>query len=117
MLCPEPEYQEEREQRRRKAQLARKQNPASRRADFADAILDEIAVQEMVTLARKRLSGEKEQHLFLASFEWGLKPREIVARWPHLFEDIQEVYRLKENILKRLRRDGDLEALWDGGKS
>jgi hypothetical protein len=46
-----------------------------------------------------------------ASFALGLKPREIYARSGGLFDDVKEVYRVKENVLARLRRDPELKKI------
>ena len=41
----------------------------------------------------------------------GLKPAEIVAEAPTLFADVQEVYRVKRNLLARLAKSNELRAL------
>jgi hypothetical protein len=38
-----------------------------------------------------------------------LKPREIYTRSGGLFDNVKEVYRVKENVLARLRRDAELK--------
>jgi DNA-directed RNA polymerase specialized sigma24 family protein len=96
---------------------ALQRGPAAAYKDEAEAILEGIRTSQVFELASKRLTGEDERHVFRASFEWGMKPGEIHARWPHRFESTRQVYRIKENILRRLRRDLDLRALWDGGES
>ena len=45
-------------------------------------------------------------------FVLALKPRELCDPYPHTFRNVQHVYRVKENVLARLRRDGLLEALF-----
>lgn len=57
-----------------------------------------------------RLHTTQEQELIYAYFVLALKPRDIVSQFPHAFPDIQEVYRLKENVLARLRRDTELHT-------
>jgi len=49
--------------------------------------------------------------IYLGSFEWDLKPREIFDLHPGRFQDVQEVYRLKRNLLERLSRDPQVAAL------
>lgn len=56
----------------------------------------------------QRLHNEQEKLLMDASFVYGLKPRQILALYPDDFADINEIYRLKENILARFKRDASL---------
>jgi DNA-directed RNA polymerase specialized sigma24 family protein len=55
-----------------------------------------------------RLNTAQERRVVYDSFVLGLKPRELYARAPDLFSSVQEVYRVKENVLARLRRDSEL---------
>ncbi|GCE20606.1 hypothetical protein [Dictyobacter kobayashii] len=51
------------------------------------------------------LSGEREIRLAYLHFHCGLKAREIVQFCPDEFDDVQEIYRLRHNIFKRLTRN------------
>jgi DNA-directed RNA polymerase specialized sigma24 family protein len=62
-----------------------------------------------------RLKGERERVVFESSYHYDLPPREILQRRPGLFANVREVSRVKENLLKRLRRDKDLKKWWTGG--
>jgi DNA-directed RNA polymerase specialized sigma24 family protein len=69
-------------------------------------------------LVLSRLKNEGERVVFELTYHYGLSPGDIQAERPHLFPDVQTVYRVKENLLKRLRRDQDLKRWWaDGGNS
>jgi hypothetical protein len=57
------------------------------------------------------MQDEKEKIVLQASFVLGLKPAEILQYAPATFENIREIYRIKENILARLRRDPELTRL------
>ncbi len=59
-----------------------------------------------------RVQSERERVVFEGTYHHGLAPREIQARWPDLFPTKQDVYRVKEKLLKRLRRDKELRKLW-----
>ena len=59
-----------------------------------------------------RLADEREQAVFELAYRCDLAPREIQAERPDLFPDVRAVYRVKENLLKRLRRDPDLRQWW-----
>ncbi|MDQ4076547.1 MAG: hypothetical protein M3220_09920 [Chloroflexota bacterium] len=56
--------------------------------------------------------NDDEVLLLQCYFILGLKPRQIHARYPSYFPDIQDVYRVKRNVLNRLRRSEELRARW-----
>ena len=58
-----------------------------------------------------RLQDEKERTVVHGSFVLGLKPRELCAQYGDVFRDVREVYRTKENVLARLRRDPEIQRL------
>ncbi len=58
----------------------------------------------------ERLNDEEERLVLDAMFIYGLKPRQIQSRYAARFPDVQRIYRIKENVLARFRRD---EALRD----
>lgn len=58
-----------------------------------------------------RLADEKEQAVVFGSFVLAMKPAELQVRYAHLFGDVREVYRVKQNVLERLRRDPELRNL------
>ena len=60
--------------------------------------------QELWEWLKGQFKNEKEEQLIYAMFSLGLKPREIAERFPHTFRDVREVYRVKENVMARLRR-------------
>jgi hypothetical protein len=57
------------------------------------------------------MQSEQERRVIYGSFALALKPREIYAQSGELFDDVKEVYRIKENVLARLRRDAELRKL------
>jgi hypothetical protein len=60
-----------------------------------------------------RLHNQKERQVIYGSFFLALKPREIYEQFPGLFLGVDEVYLVKQNILARLRRDGEMIALME----
>ena len=58
-----------------------------------------------------RLHSEQERCVVLGSFCLALKPREVCDQYQGVFQDVREVYRVKENVLARLRRDKELWRL------
>jgi hypothetical protein len=63
------------------------------------------------TLAR--MHDEKERAVILGSFALDLKPQEIYNHYRHVFTDVDEIYRVKQNIISRLRRDSEYRKLID----
>ena len=64
---------------------------------------------------RSLLTDERERRVTYLLYYCGLKPREIVSRFPIEFVDVKEVYRLNQNVIERLRRNRDrLRWLLDG---
>jgi len=73
--------------------------------------LDMVHRQEFWQVVQSRLNNEQERKVVYGSFLLGLKPREVCAQYQDIFADVREVYRVKENVLGRLRRDADLKEL------
>lgn len=59
-----------------------------------------------------RLQDDKERKVVFGSYLLALKPRELVEHFGNTFDDVKEVYRIKENVLARLRRDEYLAAMF-----
>jgi len=53
------------------------------------------------------LANPREQRVAYFLFYCGLKPREIIRFCPQEFSDIQEIYRLRRNLMERLLRNAD----------
>lgn len=92
------------------------------RVSSVERVLDEITAAQLFQRIGDCLNSAQERLVFRASFEWDMKPRAIAERWPNAFADVEEVYRIKERVLRRLRRDEDLKRLlqthrWHGGNS
>jgi DNA-directed RNA polymerase specialized sigma24 family protein len=103
-----------REERKRaeEAALARLQAlGAGGKPSPSEQALDAIVGEQLIERARERLHGLGEQLVFRASFEWDLQPGTIAERWPGVFASAREVSRIKERILRRLRRDRGLRTL------
>ncbi len=85
--------------------------PAERGADdplAEDQALDRVHSQELWQEIGARLRNEKERRVMYGSFVLALKPRELYALFRETFHDVRDVYRVKENVLARLRRDAEL---------
>ena len=62
---------------------------------------------ELWEVIKSMLSSMREVRVAYLLFHCGLKPREIVLHCPQEFSDVQEVYRLRRNIIERLLRNTD----------
>jgi len=72
----------------------------------------EPAAYDLKQVVRSKLKNEQERTLFEEIYCHGLPAREIQVKHPVLFPDRQAVYRTKENLLKRLKRDKELRGWW-----
>jgi RNA polymerase sigma factor (sigma-70 family) len=102
-----------REERRhvKEAALIQVRQVTGEQSSSIECVLDEIMKEQMYEHVMKHLNGTQERLAFRASFEWELKPAEIAERWTAVFSSAQEVSRVKERILRRLRRDMELAEL------
>jgi DNA-directed RNA polymerase specialized sigma24 family protein len=77
-----------------------------------DLTLQRIQSQELWNQVKALATNRKEYYVIAGSFMLGLKPREVFESYQGEFKDVQEVYRVKENLIDRLRRNqGLLEYL------
>jgi hypothetical protein len=70
-----------------------------------DQATDRFEQQALWNLLNSRLQDEKERAVIQGSFVLALKPQELLNHYRGLFTDIDEIYRVKQNIIARLRRD------------
>ena len=72
------------------------------------AMSNELTVDESIEIEdlweglQKVLYNERERRIFYLLYACGLKPREVVARWPQEYPNVKEIYRLNKNIVERL---------------
>jgi hypothetical protein len=83
--------------------------PGGRTVD--EHALSDVHRAEFWEAISARLSDEAEQRVVYGCYVLGLKPRELLEEYPDTFDDVRHVYRVKENVLARLRRDQALHAL------
>jgi len=61
-----------------------------------------------------RLKDEKERKVVYGSFILALKPGDLADYYAGTFENVAEIYRVKENVLARFRRDEELKRFLNG---
>ena len=80
-------------------------------ADTETQALRQVNNEEIWRLVGERLNDEQERRVVYGCFVLDLKPKELYVRSRQLFVDVNEVYRVKQNVLARLRRDAGLRKL------
>jgi hypothetical protein len=65
---------------------------------------DQTDSSEVWEILKRILPNERQQRLAYLLYHCGLKPREIVRFCPQEWSEVQEIYRLRRNILERLLR-------------
>ena len=73
--------------------------------------IDHADRQRLWQLIRDRLHDEKERIVIHGSFVLDLKPQDLFAHFPGAFESVDEIYRIKQNVIARLRRDSEFRKL------
>lgn len=87
--------------RPREAPLPQSGDPAEPQVE------DQEDSRELWEIIQRLLPHAREQRLAYLLFHCGLKSREVVRFCPQEFNDVQEVYRLRRNIMQRLLRNAD----------
>jgi DNA-directed RNA polymerase specialized sigma24 family protein len=81
--------------------------------DPSAAVVANIAQVDLWKSNERELRNDTERLVVRLSFAAGLSPREICALHPDHFPDVAEVYRLKRNLIERLRRSKTISDLLD----
>lgn len=86
------------------------QEPAS--DDPADDVISSISAQGLWQVIQEEVNGEDERTLIYLVYVQGMKPGEITRLHRRLFPTVEDVYRIKRNVLERLRRNKRLQTLF-----
>ena len=74
-------------------------------ADSAEfAALQKLQAQDVWAALRACCNDERDYVVARLIFVSGIKPRDVARQHSSLFSDVAEVYRVKRNLLDRLRR-------------
>src|SRR5690349_4903477 len=79
--------------------------------DPADDVVSNISAQGLWQVIQEELNGEDERVLIYLAYVHGMKPSEISSQHRRLFPSVEDVYRIKRNVLERLRRNRRLQAM------
>ena len=80
--------------------------------DPADDVVSNISAQGLWQVIQEELNGEDERVLIYLAYVQGMKPGEISSQHNQLFPSVEDVYRIKRNVLERLRRNRRLQTLF-----
>lgn len=79
--------------------------------DPAEDVVSGLSAQSLWQVIQEELNGEDERLLIYLAYVQGMKPGEICAHNRRYFPSVEDVYRIKRNVLERLRRNRRLLAL------
>jgi DNA-directed RNA polymerase specialized sigma24 family protein len=80
-------------------------------ADHSVRVIGRLARQQLWRAINRELIDDNERlvaHLYFAA---GLSPREILRRHPRRFRTASDIYRVKRNMIERLRRNQTIRCL------
>jgi hypothetical protein len=83
---------------------------AAVRGDAAHSVVGQLAGEELWAAILRELHDEAEQVVAYLSFTRDMKPSDIFQRHPRLYASVDDVYRIKRNVVERLRRSADIRA-------
>jgi DNA-directed RNA polymerase specialized sigma24 family protein len=78
--------------------------------DPAIAIEASHVTQSLWKLVLANLNSSQERVILFSIYLWGMSPREISTAYPNIFPTPDAVYRVKQNMLDRLRQERQLHA-------
>ena len=73
------------------------------------AVFDKLDNRSFWAWISKKLNDEKERLVIQGIFVLALKPREICNHFGSVFTEVEEVYRIRQNVIARLRRDAEFD--------
>lgn len=88
---------------------------ASTEASPEEQVFVRAAQEEIWEKVAERLHDEKERAVIQGLFVFDLKPRDLYDQMPTMFSDVDEIYRVKQNVVARLRRDSEFQKLFSAG--
>jgi hypothetical protein len=74
------------------------------------SVIGKLAGEQLWATIVRELQDEGERVVAYLSFARDLKPSEIFGRHPRLYENVADVYRIKRNVVERLRRSPEVRA-------
>jgi len=78
--------------------------------DAERGVVGKLAGEQLWATIKSELQDEAEEVVAYLSFARELKPSEIFGRHPGLYASVADVYRIKRNLIERLRRSPQVRA-------
>jgi len=79
--------------------------------DPALQVINDIGMEELWRVLQEELRGEDERVILHCALLDGVKPQEISRLHRNLFQSVNDVYRVKRNLVERLQRNKRLRFL------
>ena len=79
--------------------------------DCADIVMERQAAQELWRLVCSEAPAHEEQLVLLLVVAQGMSPRALQQRYPTVFPSVQDIYRIRRNVIERLQRNKELRRL------
>jgi DNA-directed RNA polymerase specialized sigma24 family protein len=103
----------------RRSQQARSREESFESADQEESVLDDpadivatqLAAQELWQIIWGEATSAEERLILQVVCSLGKSPRQLQQSYPLLFPSVEDIYRIKRNVLERLRRNHRLLAL------
>lgn len=73
-------------------------------------VVDQLTTHELWSTISEELTDESEWLATYLSFELDMKPGELQERYPDRYPTVEDVYRIKRNVLDRLRRSPGIQV-------
>jgi hypothetical protein len=73
---------------------------------------DHAVGEEIWDYVRPRLKDDQERLVMTSLFLYGMSPKDMWKRYPNRFASVGEIYRVKQNVISRLRRDAEFNRLF-----
>lgn len=80
--------------------------------DPAEDVVATLSAQHLWQVIQEELNGEDERTLIYLAYVQGMKPSEISNLYRGFFPTVDDVYRIKRNVLERLRRNRRVQTLF-----
>jgi DNA-directed RNA polymerase specialized sigma24 family protein len=81
--------------------------------DPANALAGAVAASELWAVIATELHSEADRIVARHCLVRGLRPREVYDRHPDIYASVEEVYRVKRNVLERLKRNSAVRGFMD----
>jgi hypothetical protein len=109
-LCVHSVLMDEIRARRAESSLDEIPENTPARTSAERSVLGRLSGEQLWAAVVRELQDEAEQKVAYLSFARDMKPAEIAARHTSLFASVADVYRIKRNIIERLRRNPEILA-------